>query len=78
MKPAPVKIHVVVEQGGIQIAEMVTEVSGGRHEFTLGQPLLANGRTLTGWALEMHLDQETRRVAYNEHVAKRPLLYVGR
>lgn len=78
MNKAPIKVHVIVEQGGIQLAEMVTEVSGGRHEFTFSQPLRANGRHFEGFALEMHLDQQTRRVVYNEHLAKRPLLFLNR
>lgn len=72
----PYKVHVIVEKGGIQVAEMVTEVSGGRHEFTFLEPIKVpseNGfnRHFEGFALEMHLDQETRRVTYNEHLAKR-------
>lgn len=76
MSGQPIKVHVIVEKGGIQLAEMVTEVSGGRHEFTFLTPIRVpneNGfmRHFEGFALEMHLDQETRRVVFNEHLAAR-------
>lgn len=80
-KESPVTVHVIVEKGGIVLAEMVTGVMGGRHEFTFSHPIRADGRHFEGFALEMHLDQVTRRVIYNEsieRIAHRPALDLAR
>lgn len=66
-----IKVHVIVTEGDIQIAHMSTAVSGGRHEFQFSQPMKVDGRHFEGFALEMWLDQEARRVVYNEQLAKR-------
>lgn len=66
-----VRVHVIVTEGVIELAHMSTEVSGGRHEFQFSQPMRVDGRHFEGFALEMWLDQEARRVVYAEHLAKR-------
>jgi hypothetical protein len=67
-------VHVMIEEDGIVTANMSTEVSGGRHEFTFSQPIKANGRHFEGFALEMWLDQQARQVVYNEFIADRQSL----
>ena len=67
-----IRVHVIVTEGDIQIAHMTTGVIGGRHEFQLSQPIKVDGRHFEGFALEMWIDQEARKVVYNEFLAKRP------
>jgi hypothetical protein len=80
----PVKVHVIVEQDGNVLSHMNVEVSGGRHEFTFLTPVrvpIADShltRHFEGFALEMHIDQETRRVVYDERLVHRPALELKR
>lgn len=74
------RMRVIVEEVhpktgfGVQVAEMVAGVSGGRHEFTFNHPIRCHGRQFVGFSLEMHLDQVHRRLVYNEYLANRPSL----
>lgn len=74
MASGETRIYVIVQQGHTRLAEMVTNVSDGRHEFVFSQPMKVNGRHFEGFALECWLDKEARHVAYHEHIAKRPPL----
>lgn len=69
-----VLVHVTVTENDIVIANMTTNVNGGRHEFTFSQPITVDGRHFEGFALEMWLDQEARKIVYNEFLANRPNL----
>ena len=67
-----VKVHVIVTEGDIQIAHMSASVSGGRHEFQFSHPISVDGNHFEGFALEMWLNQEARKLVYHEHLARRP------
>jgi len=67
-----VMVHVIVTEGEIEVAHISTSVSGGRHELQFSQPITVDGRHFEGFALEMWIDQEARKVVYNEFLAKRP------
>lgn len=66
-----IKVHVIVTEGDIQIAHMSCNVSGGRHEFQFSHPIKVDGNHFEGFALEMWLNQEARKIVYNEFLAKR-------
>lgn len=67
-----IKVHVIVTEGDIQLAHMSASVSGGRHEFQFSHPIKVDGNHFEGFALEMWLNQEARKVVYNEFLATRP------
>jgi hypothetical protein len=69
-----VMAHVLITVDNIQIAHMSTNIYGGRHEFTLSQPVKVDGRHLEGFSLELWLDRTARTVTYNEFLANRPYL----
>lgn len=68
--PKEIKVHVMITENDIVVSNMSTLVSGGRHEFTFNQPIKVNGREFTGFALEMWLDRESRRIAFKEYDIK--------
>lgn len=67
-----VRVIVTVIKDGVCVADMAVQVSGGRHELTFSHPIKVNGRHFEGFALEMWIDQEARRVDYKEFVVSRP------
>lgn len=67
-----IKVHVIVTEGDIQIAHMSANVSGGRHEFQFSHPIKVDGDHFEGFALEMWLNQEARKLVYHEYLADRP------
>lgn len=55
-----VKIRVCITKGSLVLTELHSTLDGGRHEFEFAQPLHANGRCFTGFAVECWLDQDPR------------------
>lgn len=65
-------VHVIITEGDIAISNMSMNVSGGRHELEFSQAIRIDGKLFTGIAVEMNIDQDARKVVYNEFLAKRP------